>query len=91
MKKFDDFMYKVHGKWINETDFSEYSFKDIKAQASGVEAREKALVREIDLMGESTTYYDRFIDLYLKLYYEPLVEEYDELKYFTPHHDQAMH
>ena len=49
------------------------------------------MVREIDERGESTKYYDRFIDLYIKLYYEPLVEDYDELKYFTRNHDMAMH
>lgn len=36
---------------------------------------------------ESKKQYNKFINLYIQLYYEPLIEEYDEFKYFTQNHD----
>ena len=59
--KFDDFLYSMHGKFINEEDF--------KNENEG---------------------YKEFIDLYMKLYYEPLDEEYDEKRYFTKAFDDNL-
>jgi len=75
---------------VNETDFSEYSFDEIKTQAKSSLVMEKRLLQEVDEREESEKKYNEFIDLYIKLYYEPLVEEYDELKYFTKNHDEKM-
>ena len=83
-------MYQIHGKWVNETDFSEYSFDDIKASAGNSKIMEKRLLKEVDEREESAKKYNEFIDLYIQLYYEPLVEEYDEIKYFTKGHDEKM-
>ena len=47
-------------------------------------------MKEVDEREESVKKYNEFIDLYIKLYYEPLVEEYDEMKYFTKNHDEKM-
>jgi hypothetical protein len=30
------------------------------------------------------------MDLYIKLYYEPINEDYEEMKYFTKNHDQKL-
>ena len=48
------------------------------------------IYQEIDKQEESTDQYDRFVNLYIQLYYEPLVEEYDEMKYFTRNHDMKF-
>ena len=34
--------------------------------------------------------YRKFIDLYIRLYYEPLVERYDEARYYTEDYDRAL-
>ena len=47
-------------------------------------------MKEIDTKEESLVHYNDFINLYIKLYYEPLVEEYEEMKYFTKDHDRKM-
>jgi len=49
---------------------------------------EEKLLREINNKEESSVYYNDFINLYIKLYYEPIVEEYEEMKYFTRDHDR---
>lgn len=54
-------MYKVHGRFINEDDFT-----------NGKEG------------------YERFIKQYISLFYEPLVEEYDEARYFTKDFDDSL-
>jgi len=48
------------------------------------------LLKEIDNKEESWLHYNDFMNLYIKLYYEPLVEEYDEMKYFTQDYDKKM-
>lgn len=83
-------MYQIHGQWVNETDFSDYTFEDIKAQSQNSLVLEKRFMKEVDEREESVKKYNEFIDLYIKLYYEPLVEEYDEMKYFTKNHDEKM-
>lgn len=39
----------------------------------------------------SSEQYERFIELYIQLYYEPIVEEYEEIKYFTKDFDKQMY
>lgn len=34
--------------------------------------------------------YQKFVNLYIALYYEPLDEEYDEARYFTHNYDEAL-
>ena len=51
---------------------------------------EQLYFKEVDEKEESTRKYQQFIDLYIQLYYEPLEEEYEELKYFTKNHDEKM-
>ena len=58
----EQFMEKVHGRFINEEDFME----------TGLEG------------------YKSFVDSYIAYKYEPLVEEYDEAKYFTYEHDKNL-
>lgn len=53
---------KVHGRFINEEDFTE----------TGLEG------------------YKSFIDRYIEYRYEPLVEEYDEARYFTHEFDKSI-
>ena len=60
-KKLEDFIYNMHGKYVNEEDFT-----------NGKEG------------------YKEFVDLYMKLYYEPLVEEFDESKYFTMDYEKNL-
>lgn len=86
-ERIDDFIHQIHGKWINETDFCDYTFDYIKQSSNGSEEIEKLIYQEIDKKEESSEQYDRFVNLYIQLYYEPLVEEYDEIKYFTRNHD----
>ena len=42
--KLNDFMYRIHGQFVNETDFSDYSFEDIKAQSQNSLVLEKKLL-----------------------------------------------
>ena len=53
---------KVHGRYINESDFKH----------SGHEG------------------YKKFIDSYIAYRYEPLIEEYDEARYFTCEFDNNL-
>jgi len=39
-------MHKMHGKWINETDFSNYSFEEI--EKSGNEETQEIILEEIE-------------------------------------------
>lgn len=39
---------------------------------------------------ESEKEYNKFMDLYIDLYYSPLVEEYEETKYFIKDSDKKM-
>ena len=48
------------------------------------------IYEEIDKKEESHNQYDLFVNLYIKLYYEPLVEEFDEFKYFTRDFDRKL-
>ena len=86
-KHIEEFMFKIHGKWINGSDFSKYPISLIKKQSKNNIKTEQMLIKEIDEKEECTEQYNKFIDLYIKLYYEPLVEEYDEMKYFTRNYD----
>ena len=29
-KEFDKFIYNIHGKWVNESDFSKYTYDQIR-------------------------------------------------------------
>ena len=67
-KELDDFLHKIHGQFINESDF--YT----------PDTPEK----------ERKEAYQKFVNLYIALYYEPLDEEYDEARYFTKDFDKAL-
>lgn len=47
-------------------------------------------MKDVDKNDESKRQYRKFVDLYIQLYYEPLHEEYEEMKYFTRNHDKKM-
>ena len=47
-------------------------------------------LQEIETNEESPEMYRKFMDLYIKLYYEPLVPEYEEIRYFTEDSDRKM-
>ena len=89
-EQLDNFIHHIHGKWINETDFCDYTHAYIKEQSNGDPELENLIYQEIEKKEESPYQYENFINLYIKLYYEPLVEEYDELKYFTRDFDKKM-
>ena len=88
IKKFNDFIFKIHGQWINESDFSDFTFEEIEKVGSA--DLQRTIYQEIDKREESKEQYDKFIELYLQLYYEPLVEEYDEIRYMTRNADQKL-
>lgn len=47
-------------------------------------------LQEIETNEESPEMYRKFMDLYIELYYEPLVQEYEEIRYFTEDSDRKM-
>jgi hypothetical protein len=47
-------------------------------------------MNEIEKNEESEDQYKKFIEHYIDLYYSPLVEEYEELKYYTSDSDKKM-
>lgn len=65
--------------------------ENIRSRARGDRAYEAILQRENDQNSESKLRYHEFIDLYIKLYYEPLVEDYDEMLYMTKDSDRKLH
>ena len=83
-------MHNIHGKWINETDFTDRSFTAVRQQARGDSSLEALVLKDVDRNDESKRQYRKFVDLYIQLYYEPLHEEYEEMKYFTRNHDKKM-
>ena len=83
-------IHNVHGKWINESDFSSVNYKAVKDKARGDKNYEAILLRDIQTKEESRVNYLKFVDLYISLYYEPLVEEWDELRYFTKDSDRKL-
>lgn len=56
-EEINDFFYQIHGKWINETDFSDYSIQDIKKQANNDKYVEMLYFKEVDDKEESTKKY----------------------------------
>ena len=47
-------------------------------------------INESDFTEESKEAYEKFVELYIKLYYAPLDEGYDEMRYFTKEYDKNM-
>ena len=85
----NDYIFQIHGKWVNETDFTDYSFKQV-INAGPTEVQQ-ILLEEIDKSDESRIKYKEFVNLYIDLYYRPLVEEYEEAKYFTRNSDKKLY
>ena len=65
-QQLEEYIYNIHGKYINEDDFTGETIEQRKAA------------------------YQKFVNLYIALYYEPLDEEYDEARYFTPDFDENL-
>jgi hypothetical protein len=82
-------MFQIHGQYINETDFCDYTFDLINKAGEGETLN--TIFKEIDIREESKEQYDKFIEHYINLYYSPRVEDYEEMKYFTRDCDKKMH
>ena len=78
----------MHGQWINETDFSNYPFSEVES-ISDPNVRQQAY-SQIDKTEESREKYNEFIDLYIKLYYEPINPDFEDIMYFTRDSDKKL-
>lgn len=89
-EKLEKMIYQIHGKWVNETDFTDHSHEYIEKQTKNDEKLKELVYETIDKKEESEAQYNKFIDLYIKLNYEPIVEDYEEMRYFTRNHDEKL-